>query len=233
MATTDSNDTPSLAGQKLLVANRGEIAVRILRTAKRLGLYSIAVYTQVDATSPHVLLADEAVALSLPEAGSDVASAGAGGGDAERSESEDPAANARLYLNAEAIADACVSTGATLVHPGYGFLSENASFARLLAKQGITLLGPRPDVIEAMGLKHEARELARKAGVPVVPGSGGLVKSVEEAVDVAREIGPPVMLKATAGGGGMGLVVCRSEDELREKIGSTMQRAKVSNRFNN
>ena len=141
--------------------------------------------------------------------------------------------DARGYLDAHAILAICKERGATLVHPGYGFLAENAAFAQAVADAGLTWLGPRAETIEAMGLKHEAREIARKAGVPVVPGSGGLVKNAEEAMDIARDVGWPVMLKATAGGGGMGLVVCRNEDELKDKIGSTMQRAKVSGRFVN
>lgn len=197
----------SLKGHKLLVANRGEIAVRILRTAKKLGLPTVAIYTQVDSTSPHVLLADE----SAPLLASDT----------------NPASNARGYLDREEIVRICVEMGVTLVHPGYGFLSENADFARLLDSKGITLLGPSADVIEEMGLKHRARALATTAGVPIVPGSDGLLRDAEEAQRVATTIGYPVMLKATAGGGGMGLVVCRSAKELDEKFVGTQQRAKV------
>ena len=133
---------------KLLVANRGEIAVRILRTAKQLGLRTVSIYTQSDATAPHVILADEAVAL--------------------RDDDPDPLNNSRGYLDADLIADICEKHSVTLVHPGYGFLSENADFARLIEKKGITWLGPRSETIEAMGLKHTARTIAVEAGVPVV-----------------------------------------------------------------
>ena len=200
--------TSSVQQQKLLVANRGEIAVRVLRTAKRLRIPTVAVYTHSDATSPHVLLADEAVAL--------------------RPDDADPVSNSRGYLDAEAIVDICKEHGVTLVHPGYGFLSENTHFAGLLRDAGITFLGPRPETIQAMGLKHEAKALAAEVGVPLVPGSDGLLESEEEAVEFADRIGYPVMLKSTAGGGGMGLVICRSADELRARLHSTRDRATVS-----
>ncbi|KAI0721773.1 urea carboxylase [Fomitopsis betulina] len=195
----------SFQQQKLLIANRGEIAVRVLRTAKRLHISTVAVYTHSDATSPHVLLADEAVAL--------------------RPDDADPVSNSRGYLDAEAIVDICKERGVTLVHPGYGFLSENTHFANLLRDAGITFLGPRPETIEAMGLKHEAKAIAVEAGVPLVPGSDGLLATEEEAVSVAAKIGYPIMLKSTAGGGGMGLVICRSVDELRARLHSTRERA--------
>lgn len=193
--------------QKLLIANRGEIAIRILRTAKRLRIPTVAVYTRSDATSPHVLLADEAVAL--------------------RPEDSDPTSNSRGYLDAEAIVNICKERNVTLVHPGYGFLSENAHFAGLLAEAGITFLGPRPETIDAMGLKHEARMLAVEVDVPLVPGSNGLLDDAEDAVKVASAIGFPVMLKSTAGGGGMGLVVCHDADKLRLRFAATQERAKV------
>lgn len=195
---------------KLLVANRGEIAVRILRTARRLGLRTVSVYTQVDATAPHVVLADESVPL-IPNI-------------------TEPAANAKGYTDIDDILRVCSERDVTLVHPGYGFLSENAEFARRLEEAGVKLLGPSVQVIEDMGLKHRARELAVKAGVPVVPGSdpSRLVECVGEAIGIAERIGYPVMLKATAGGGGMGLVVCRDEVELKATFESTQQRANVS-----
>ncbi|KAK7690310.1 hypothetical protein QCA50_006967 [Cerrena zonata] len=201
---------PPLFLHKLLVANRGEIAVRILKTAKRLGILTVAVYTQVDATSPHVSLADEAFALKTPTDTSDNAEYNA----------------ARAYADAEDILDVCLKRGVTLVHPGYGFLSENAHFAKLLDARSITLLGPSVKTIEDMGLKHRARVLAVEAGVPVVPGSDGLVTSLAEAEDVATTIGFPVILKATTGGGGMGLVVCRNVEDLHAKFESIRQRAK-------
>lgn len=197
----------SYDGHKLLVANRGEIAVRIIRTSKRLGIPTVAVYTQTDAIAPHVLLADTAVAL--------------------RPNDFDPASNAKGYLDAAAILAVCQAEGVTLVHPGYGFLSENADFATMLAGAGVTLLGPSVQVIREMGLKHEARKLAAAAEVPVVPGSDGLLHDVGEAADMAERIGFPVMLKSTAGGGGMGLVICNDMKELQAKFPSTQQRAKV------
>ncbi|KAI0368220.1 urea carboxylase [Pilatotrama ljubarskyi] len=199
--------TPSYASHKLLVANRGEIAVRVLRTARRLGIPTVAVYTRSDATAPHVVLANEAVPL--------------------RPDDDDPISNARGYLDADAILAVCKARGVTLVHPGYGFLSENERFARMVVDAGITWLGPRPDTIEAMGLKHRARELAVEVDVPLVPGSKSLLRDVDEAVGLANEIGYPVMLKSTAGGGGMGLVVCNSAEELRTRFASTQARAET------
>ena len=198
---------PSFASHKLLVANRGEIAVRILRTARRLGLRTLAVYTRADATAPHVVLADEAAPLLPDEA--------------------DPVANARGYADAAELVRVCKEHGATLVHPGYGFLSENAAFAEAVVQAGARWVGPRAETIEAMGLKHRARELAEEVGVPLVPGSKGLMRDLEEAVAVAEDIGYPVMLKSTAGGGGMGLVVCNSADEVRVRFPATQARAQV------
>ena len=182
--------------------------MRILRTARRLGLRTLSVYTRADATAPHVVLADEAAPL--------------------RPDDPDPVSNARGYLDADALVAVAKAHGATLVHPGYGFLSENAGFARAMGEAGVRWLGPRPETIEAMGLKHRARELAAEVGVPLVPGSRGLVCNVGEAVEEARRIGFPVMLKSTAGGGGMGLVVCHSADEIRVKFPTTQARAEVS-----
>ncbi|KIK67913.1 hypothetical protein GYMLUDRAFT_54638 [Collybiopsis luxurians FD-317 M1] len=159
--------------EKLLIANRGEIAVRIIRTAREIGLATIAIYTPSDALAPHVSLADEAVSLSI-----------------QTGQSEFDA-----YCSGQVILSIC-----------YGFLSENAEFAKMVIDNGIIWLGPRPDIIRNMGIKHEARRMASLAGVAVVPGSQGLVQNVNEALDVARRVGFPVMLKATAGGGGMGLV---------------------------
>ncbi|PCH34617.1 urea amidolyase [Wolfiporia cocos MD-104 SS10] len=192
-------------GHKLLVANRGEIAVRVLRTAKRLGLRTVAIYTRTDATSPHVVLADESVALNPDDT--------------------DSVSNARGYLDAETIVAICRAHRVTLVHPGYGFLSENAHFASLLAEAGVTFLGPKNETIQAMGLKHEARILATAVDVPLVPGSQGLIENVEDAVLLADRIGYPVMLKSTAGGGGMGLVMCQNANELRVKFVATQERA--------
>jgi urea carboxylase len=189
-----------ISGQKLLIANRGEIALRIIRTARKLGLYTIAIYTPADATAPHVSLADEAI----------------------------PLAENLSYLDADEIVGVARMTGATLVHPGYGFLSENAEFASKLRDTGVTFLGPSAEVIHKMGLKHEARGIAQRAGVPVVPGSEGLLTDVVDALKAAETIRWPVMLKSTAGGGGMGLVICNNEKELKEKFESTQNRAKVT-----
>lgn len=186
---------------KLLVANRGEVAVRILRTAHRLSIPTVAVYTQSDAQAPHVLHASSSVAL--------------------------PGDDARGYLDAEAIIAICRAHGVTLVHPGYGFLSENPDFARMLEDAGVTFLGPRAECIRAMGLKHMARDIAEEVGVPLVPGSKGLIHDVDAVVECAQNVGLPVMMKCTAGGGGMGLVVCRTEQEVREKFITTRERAKV------
>ncbi|GJE99971.1 urea carboxylase [Phanerochaete sordida] len=196
----------SLNGQKLLIANRGEIAVRILRTATKLGIPTVAVYTRSDATSPHVLLADEAVPL--------------------RADDVDSLSSSRGYLDAAAIVDICKARNVTLVHPGYGFLAENAPFAAELEQNGVTWLGPDAKTIRAMGLKHEARAAATRANVPIVPGSDGLVADADAASNIAARIGFPVMLKSTAGGGGMGLVVCQDESEVRAKLEATQQRAK-------
>ncbi|KAI0765576.1 carbamoyl-phosphate synthase L chain, ATP binding domain-containing protein [Irpex lacteus] len=201
-----SAQTQPNRSQKLLVANRGEIAVRILRTARRLQIPTLAIYTHCDATSPHVTLADEAIPLRPNDA--------------------DPASNARGYTDIEEIVRICVEYDVTLVHPGYGFLSENADFALALQEKGIGWVGPRPDIVRRMGLKHEARRIAEQAGVPVVPGSGDtLLQDADQAVKVADAIGYPVLLKATAGGGGMGMAVCTSEEDVNVKFDSTRDRA--------
>jgi urea carboxylase len=197
----------SLREQKLLVANRGEIAVRILNTASKLGIRTVAVYTEADATSPHVTLADEAVLL--------------------HSEDPKPSTNSRGYLDIESIIEVCKAKNVTLVHPGYGFLSEHAAFASALEEVGITWLGPNAETIQHMGAKHAARATAVSAGVPVIPGSDGLVADAVTATETAKRVGFPVMLKSTAGGGGMGLVVCQNEDEVEKKLEPTRERAKV------
>ncbi|EIW77496.1 AHS2-domain-containing protein [Coniophora puteana RWD-64-598 SS2] len=204
---TDSTYT----GHKLLIANRGEIAVRIIRTAKRLGIPTVAVYTSSDSLSPHVSLANESVNLH----------------DLDTETTEEKLAEPRVYISISLILAACRKTGATMVHPGYGFLAENAEFARAVVGEGIVWLGPQPDVIEAMGLKHEARRLAERAGLSLVPGSKGLVTTVDDALSVAGSVGFPIMLKATAGGGGMGLVICGSEEELKNRFEPTKERAKA------
>lgn len=184
---------------KVLIANRATIACRILRTLRRMGLSSVAVYSEVDEESPHVAQADEAVCLG-------------------------PAPARESYLNVEKILEACRRTGATAVHPGYGFLSENADFAERLEAEGIAFIGPTPEQIRAFGLKHRSKELAAAAGVPLLPGSG-LLRDGEDAVAEARRIGFPVMLKSTAGGGGIGMRICADEEDLRRNFAAVTRLA--------
>ncbi|BBH65474.1 acetyl-CoA carboxylase biotin carboxylase subunit [Actinoplanes sp. OR16] len=178
--------------ESLLIANRGEIARRIIRTAKRLGIRTIAVHSDVDAGMPFVAEADEAVCVG-------------------------PANPAQSYRNAEAILAAAKSTGAQAIHPGYGFLSENADFARTVEANGLVWVGPGADAISAMGDKINARNLMAAAGVPVAPGSADPAETVEDARRAAAEIGFPVMVKAAAGGGGMGMAVANDEAELAKE----------------
>ncbi|KAJ7093306.1 allophanate hydrolase subunit 2-domain-containing protein [Mycena belliarum] len=190
---------------KLLVANRGEIALRIIRTAKAEGLATVAVYTPSDALSPHVTLADEAVSLSVL--------------------GNKPEPESQAYLAGPRIVALAAAHGVTMLHPGYGFLAENAAFAQAVRDAGIAWLGPAPETIRTMGMKHLARELAGKAGVACVPGSDALVGDVESAVGIARSLGFPVMLKASAGGGGMGMVVCEDEGALVDAFARVQARA--------
>jgi urea carboxylase len=183
---------------KVLVANRGEIAVRVIQTLREMGIASVAVYSDVDRFTSAVRLADEAVRLGPP-----------------------PASDS--YLNVDALIAACHATGAQAVHPGYGFLSENVDFARRLAQAGITFIGPSCDHLLAFGMKHTARDLAMAAGVPLLPGSG-LLETAQEALEEAARIGYPVMLKSTAGGGGIGMQLCADEATLEaafETVGRT------------
>src|SRR5690349_24997172 len=189
--------------KKILIANRGEIACRIIRTARRMGIATVAVYSDADARAPHVRMADESVRLGPPPA----------------SES---------YLNAELIIDACRATGAEAVHPGYGFLSERESFARALAEAGIVFIGPPPEAIAAMGDKIESKRLAQAAGVSTVPGDLDVIADAEHALPIARKIGYPVMIKASAGGGGKGMRIAPSEAELRDGFASAQHEAKAS-----
>ena len=175
---------------KVLIANRGEIAVRTIRTLKAMGVGSVAVYSHQDRHSLHVTLADESVALT-------------GNGASE------------TYLDKAQILSAAKHTGAEAIIPGYGFLSENADFAEACEADGIAFIGPTPHQMREFGLKHRARELAEAAGVPLAPGSG-LLESLDEALQTANRLGYPVMLKSTAGGGGIGLTRCNSESELRD-----------------
>jgi propionyl-CoA carboxylase alpha chain len=179
--------------KKILIANRGEIACRIMRTAKRLGIKTVAVYSEADARALHVEIADEAILIGAPAA-------------------------ADSYLDIKKVLAAVASSGADAVHPGYGFLSENAAFARALKKAGVAFIGPGGHAITVMGDKIESKKLAVKAGVNTVPGDGGAVKDAAEAIRVAKKIGYPVMLKASAGGGGKGMRIARNDAECREGL---------------
>jgi len=189
--------------KKILIANRGEIACRVIRTARRMGIKTVAVYSDADARAPHVKMADEAVRLGPPPA----------------SES---------YLKAELIIDACKATGAEAVHPGYGFLSERESFAKALAKAKIAFIGPPPKAIAAMGDKIESKKLAQKAGVNIVPGYLDDIATTAEAVKIAKGIGFPVMMKASAGGGGKGMRLAWTEKDVREGFDSVKREGLAS-----
>jgi propionyl-CoA carboxylase alpha chain len=189
--------------KKILIANRGEIACRVIRTARKMGIATVAVYSDADARAPHVRMADQSVRLGPPPA----------------SES---------YLNAELIIAACRETGAEAVHPGYGFLSERESFARALEEAGIAFIGPPPAAIAAMGDKIQSKKLAREAGVSVVPGFVGEIDDTEHAVRIAGEIGYPVMMKASAGGGGKGMRLAWSETDVREGFEATKREGLAS-----
>ena len=175
--------------QKILIANRGEIAVRIIRACKQMGIETVAIYSVADKDSLHVQIADDAVCV----------------GGVKSNES---------YLNMENIVTAAVIKGAEAIHPGFGFLSENSNFANLCQECGIRFIGPSGNVIDQMGNKSKAREIMIKAGVPVVPGSNGAVKSLDDARDIALEIGFPILIKASAGGGGRGMRVANIMDEF-------------------
>ena len=178
--------------KKILIANRGEIAVRIVRACAEMGIRSVAVYAEADRHALHVRKADEAYSL-----GPDTVAG---------------------YLNAHRLVNLAVATGCDALHPGYGFLSENPELAEICARRGIIFIGPDADVIRRMGDKTAAREAMIAAGVPVTPGSDGNVDGLEEAVTVAKDLGYPVMLKATSGGGGRGIRRCDSEDDLRRNF---------------
>ncbi|HBT47176.1 MAG TPA: acetyl-CoA carboxylase biotin carboxylase subunit [Peptococcaceae bacterium] len=189
--------------RKVLIANRGEIAVRIIRACRELEIETVAVFSEADRDALHVKLADEAVCIGPPPAG-------------------------RSYLNIPNIIAAAQVTGADAVHPGYGFLAENAYFAEMCATSGLTFIGPSPRAIQLMGDKARARNTMLQAGVPVVPGSEGVVGKVEEALDIAREIGYPVLVKAAAGGGGRGMRVAQNPAELRQAVQTARQEAEAA-----
>ena len=189
--------------QKILIANRGEIAVRIIRACREMGIRTVAVYSEADKNSLHKTLADEAVCIG-------------------------PAASSKSYLNMKSILEAACLTGADSIHPGFGFLSENASFAKICNDMGIKFIGPSGELINLLGNKSKAKETMKKAGVPVVPGSEGLIKNKEEAIELAEKIKYPVILKASAGGGGRGIRVAYSKEELEKSYDLVKQEAKIS-----
>ncbi len=192
--------------KKVLVANRGEIAVRIIRACKELGIKTVAVYSSVDETALHTVFADESVCIG-------------------------PAPSNQSYLDPTRIISAAEITGADAIHPGYGFLAENAEFADMCNSSGITFIGPPSEVIRKMGDKAEAKKSMKEAGVPVIPGSDGVLKDETEALQLAKEMGFPVILKAVAGGGGKGMRIVKSEDELVKNF--MMAKAEAEAAFGN
>lgn len=189
--------------EKILIANRGEIALRIIRTCREMGIKSVAVYSTADRESLHVRFADEAVCIGPPS-------------------------SSESYLSIPKIMAAVEITNADAVHPGYGFLAENADFAEVCAEYGIKFIGPTPEQIRKMGDKITAKETMIKAGVPVIPGSDGLIKDIKQAAKIAAEIGYPIILKATAGGGGKGMRVVWNEEEMEPNWDKARQEAKAS-----
>lgn len=189
--------------KKILIANRGEIAVRIIRACREMGIETVAVYSEADREALHVMLADEAVCIG-------------------------PAKSKDSYLNIQNIISATVLTGATAIHPGFGFLSENSSFARMCEDCNITFIGPRADTIDLLGNKSRARETMQKAGVPVVPGSDGEVETAKDAIMLAEKIGYPVMIKASAGGGGKGMRAVFKAEDLENAYNSAKTEAKAA-----
>lgn len=192
--------------KKILIANRGEIALRIIRTCREMGIRTVAVYSTADKESLHVRFADEAVCIGKPQ-------------------------SADSYLNMQHIMAAAEITNADAIHPGYGFLAENATFAEICAQYKIKFIGPTPEMIRSMGDKITAKETMIKAGVPVIPGSEGLLESVEEARSIAAQMGYPVIIKATAGGGGKGMRVVWAESELEDAY--TLAKAEARASFKN
>lgn len=188
---------------KILIANRGEIALRVHRACKEMGIATVAVHSEADAGAMWVRLADESVCIG-------------------------PAPAAKSYLNVPAIIAACEITGAQAIHPGYGFLSENARFAEIVGAHGLTFIGPKPEHIRIMGDKISAKQTVKAAGIPVVPGSEGGVSTIEEAMAAAEEIGFPVLIKAAAGGGGRGMKVAKDRESLAEAVATASNEAKVA-----
>ena len=189
--------------KKLLVANRGEIAVRIIRACRELGIETVSVFSEADKEALHVRLADEAYCIG-------------------------PTASAKSYLNYTNIMSVATLTEVDAIHPGYGFLAENADFAEICAECNVTFVGPSPEAISKMGTKDVARETMKQAGVPIVPGSNGIIKDVDDALKIANEITFPVIIKATAGGGGKGIRVARNKEELIKGVTITQQEAQTA-----
>ena len=189
--------------KKVLIANRGEIALRIHRACKEMGIATVAVHSTTDRDAMHVKLADESVCIGPPAAKDS-------------------------YLNIPAIISACELTGADAIHPGYGFLSENARFARIVEAHGITFIGPSPEHIEIMGDKITAKQTVAEAGIPVVPGSDGGITDFEDAKRVAKDVGFPLLIKATAGGGGKGMRLARTADDLEDALETAQTEAKAA-----
>lgn len=189
--------------KKVLIANRGEIAVRIIRACREMGIRTVAIYSEADKNALHKTLADEAVCIG-------------------------PAQSNKSYLNIKAILEVACLTGVDSIHPGFGFLSENAVFAKMCEEIGIKFIGPNYKLIELLGNKSKAKETMKKAGVPVVPGSDGLIENKEQAIKLAEKIKYPVILKASAGGGGRGIRIAYTENELKKEYDIVKQEAKVS-----
>lgn len=189
--------------KKVLIANRGEIAVRIIRACREMGIRTVAIYSEADKNALHKTLADEAVCIG-------------------------PAPSNKSYLNIKAILEAACLTGSDSIHPGFGFLSENATFAKMCEEIGIKFIGPKHELIELLGNKSKAKETMKNAGVPVVPGSDGLIQSKSQAIELAKQIKYPVILKASAGGGGRGIRIAYTEEELKKEYDIVKQEAKVS-----
>ena len=188
---------------KILIANRGEIAVRIIRACKEMNIRTVAIYSEVDKDALHTRLADEAICIG-------------------------PAAPSKSYLNIRSIIEAAYITGADTIHPGFGFLSENAEFAKICEESNIKFIGPTSKVIDLLGNKSNSKELMKEAGVPVIPGSEGSVKGLKDAILIAEKIGYPVMLKAAAGGGGKGIRIVNNSNELETNYNIVKQEAKNS-----
>jgi acetyl-CoA carboxylase biotin carboxylase subunit len=196
----NAQDAPFRMFEKILIANRGEIALRVICACKDLGIRTVAVYSEADRHSLHARFADEAICIG-------------------------PAKSARSYLDIPSVISAAEISNADAIHPGYGFLSENAGFAEVCETSGLKFIGPTPEVLRRMGLKQVARAAMQEAGVPILPGSQGILKNFEEALEIAAKIGYPVMLKASAGGGGRGMRVVRAAEEMQTLLAQAQTEA--------